>query len=131
MLKIKMTFNLTNKIIPAFWKFEFAQSCRCKRCKNGFMSHAECCPSMQIQFSTLNYNRILCINNKYFIKMITTLPSPAGVKGISYPPGQTLSLVTFMPQHLKTISLSNLSFCRTMLLNSLHFLLKLQLWIFH
>ena len=27
----------------------------------------------EIQISTLNYNRIFCINNKYFIKMITTM----------------------------------------------------------
>ena len=44
-------------------------------------------------------------------------------------PGKMIPPVTFMPQHLKTISLSNLSFCRKMLLNCLHFLLKFENWI--
>ena len=46
------------------------------------------------------------------------------------PPGKTYPpTVTVMTQHLKNISLSNLSFCRKILLNCLHILLKLQLWI--
>ena len=46
------------------------------------------------------------------------------------PPGKTYPpTVTVMPQHLKNISLSNLSFCRKILLNCLHILLKLQLWM--